>query len=243
MRIDPWMDIKTPAGARRAIRVGIGGCILGIGLILLTTLLTYWKVALLPELTPDVGILIVVWYGLLAWGMYRAFRVWVIVGVLVQLLALLLALGNSVAQGFKNGLPFGYLDLLQAAMLVQGARGAFYYQKLVKQRRVDAPIVAIAEMESADGHLDRPQNLRLHTLTQRLITTLDGGLTAFRSRDLSSELADPIQSGVKIQLGAVSMVEGREWVEATLPNGEICYMIGASLRSHAIPAEEEVKAD
>ena len=66
----------------------------------------------------------------------------------------------------------------------------------------------------------------------RIVRTLDGEMILYKNCDLKSAIVGSLTSGIEIQLGSVSVVDGREWVEAALPNGDRCYALGPSVRSH-----------
>ena len=70
------------------------------------------------------------------------------------------------------------------------------------------------------------------SLAGRKVRTLDDTLRVFQDRDLNSPVIGHSRTGVEIQLGAVSEIDGREWVEATLPDGTTGYLVSASARSH-----------
>lgn len=69
-------------------------------------------------------------------------------------------------------------------------------------------------------------------LAGRKVRTLDDTLQVFQDRDLNSAVVGNFPKDVEIQLGGVSEIEGREWLEATLPNGTTGYLVSASARSH-----------
>ena len=62
--------------------------------------------------------------------------------------------------------------------------------------------------------------------------TLDDTLMIFQDRDLNSPIACHPPMGADIQLSSRSEIEGREWLEATLPGGTRGYVLGASARSN-----------
>jgi hypothetical protein len=74
--------------------------------------------------------------------------------------------------------------------------------------------------------------VKTDSLANRRVKTLDGGLVIYQDRDLNSPIINFPPSGTEIQLGSSSMVAGREWLEAILPNGFKGYALGPSLRSH-----------
>jgi hypothetical protein len=78
------------------------------------------------------------------------------------------------------------------------------------------------------------------SIANRKVRTLDDTLRVFQDRDLNSPVIGQLPNGVEIQLGAVSEIEGREWVEATLPDGTTGYLVSASARSHTEAADKSV---
>src|ERR1051326_6078576 len=67
---------------------------------------------------------------------------------------------------------------------------------------------------------------------------VDDVLQVFKSRDLKSDVLSQPGKDTVIQLGVVSDVDGREWIEATLPDGTFGFVLGPSVRSQAnSPAE------
>lgn len=73
------------------------------------------------------------------------------------------------------------------------------------------------------------------SLAGRKVRTLDGALRVFEDRDFNSAVRSVLPYGAEIQLGATSEVDGREWIEAALPDGTSGYVLGSSTRSHATP--------
>ena len=65
----------------------------------------------------------------------------------------------------------------------------------------------------------------------RNVRTTDDALHMVRSWDPGS-VPCRLGGGVEIRLGAVSEIEGSEWVEATLPDGTTGYILGTALRGH-----------
>ena len=241
VQLESWINIKTEKDASNAVSLGIGtcSCVICVGTVVISYSL--WKGSNESEyLFPLIPL-----YGLLALSFYKKCRSFVVVGVVVYFLLVLLGVKHAIAQDFKNGFPVGSMDVMLASGLIQGARGTFYYHRFQRLRAPYEPSASATRVQTVHEPNDVVQrNLRLHDLAGKVVRTYDDSLTAYRSRgDLSSELPAGIESGILVELGSVSMVDGREWVEATLPAGEFCYMIGASVRSHAIPVEQEVKAD
>jgi hypothetical protein len=64
------------------------------------------------------------------------------------------------------------------------------------------------------------------------ITTTDDALQFYQDRDLSSAVIARVPTGLDIQVGAATVREGREWLEATLEDGKAGYILGPSARSH-----------
>jgi hypothetical protein len=63
------------------------------------------------------------------------------------------------------------------------------------------------------------------------VTTTDDDLTLYKERDLSSSVIARVSKGRKIQLGAPELIDGREWMAATLDNS-VGYVLGPSARGH-----------
>jgi hypothetical protein len=63
------------------------------------------------------------------------------------------------------------------------------------------------------------------------VTTTDDALHLYRERDLSSPLITQLGKGTEIQLGAKTVLEGREWIEATVEDNS-GYILGSSARGH-----------
>lgn len=70
-------------------------------------------------------------------------------------------------------------------------------------------------------------------LAGRKVRTLDDALLVYQDRDLSSGVVARPPNGTEVQLGSLSELDGREWLEAVLPNGDKGYVLGVSVRSHA----------
>ena len=74
-------------------------------------------------------------------------------------------------------------------------------------------------------------------LSGRRVKTVDNALRLFCQRDLISP-SQPLGMGVEIQLGTVSVLDGREWVEVALPDGSFNFALGPAVRSHTdMPTE------
>lgn len=64
------------------------------------------------------------------------------------------------------------------------------------------------------------------------VTTTDDMLRVYQDRDLSSTVIVQASKGLDIRLGAATVHEGREWIEATVEDGSAGYILGPSARSH-----------
>jgi len=64
------------------------------------------------------------------------------------------------------------------------------------------------------------------------VTTTDDMLQVYQDRDLSMNAVAQLSKGSEIQLGAATMHEGREWMEAILEDGRVGYVLGPSARGH-----------
>lgn len=78
----------------------------------------------------------------------------------------------------------------------------------------------------------------MSALADRKVRTLDDSLRLFQRCDLKSPVIGCIPKGAELQLGAVSEIEGREWVEVAIPDGSHGYLVSASVRSHTELAEK-----
>src|SRR5579872_3331860 len=77
-------------------------------------------------------------------------------------------------------------------------------------------------------------------LAGRMVKTVDNGLSVFSRPDVNSE-SRQLDAGSDLQLGAVSELDGREWVELILPDASPGFALGASIRSHTdLPIERYV---
>jgi hypothetical protein len=65
------------------------------------------------------------------------------------------------------------------------------------------------------------------------VWTFDNALRILESPDLQSAVKFEVPSGTELQLGAVSEIAGREWIEAMLPDGTAGHVLATSVRSHA----------
>ena len=65
------------------------------------------------------------------------------------------------------------------------------------------------------------------------VRVLDDALVVYQDCDLQSPVLASVHGGTEIQLGPMSEVEGRAWIEAALPTGVKGYLLQASARSHA----------
>jgi len=80
-------------------------------------------------------------------------------------------------------------------------------------------------------------------MTQR-VTTTDDRLQVYRQRDLASTIVH-VPKGVGLKLSDSSVFEEREWMEATLEDGTVGYILGPAARGHttlggSLSAAEEV---
>jgi hypothetical protein len=64
------------------------------------------------------------------------------------------------------------------------------------------------------------------------VTTIDNALQVYREPDLASSPIAQVSKGIELQLGAATVHEGREWMEATLEDGRAGYVLGPNARSH-----------
>ncbi len=77
----------------------------------------------------------------------------------------------------------------------------------------------------------------MNDLSGRKVKTVDNALRLFCQRDLISP-SHPLDKGVEIQLGAVTDLDGREWVEVALLDGSFNFALGSAVRSHTdMPTE------
>jgi hypothetical protein len=74
-----------------------------------------------------------------------------------------------------------------------------------------------------------------NSLLGRKVRTSDDALRVFQTPDLNAVVRCQVPCGAEIQLGAVLEADGREWIEAALPDGTSGFVLGASMRSHTIP--------
>jgi hypothetical protein len=76
------------------------------------------------------------------------------------------------------------------------------------------------------------------------VTTTDAMLVIYQDRDLSSSVVVQVSKDVEIQLGYPVIHDGREWMEATLKDGTVGYVLGPNARSHTTlrPAERHANA-
>ena len=66
----------------------------------------------------------------------------------------------------------------------------------------------------------------------QMVTVIEDGLQIYTERDLNSAPLPPIDKGTKIEIGGTAELDGREWIELTLPDGKSGYSIGPNLRTH-----------
>jgi tetratricopeptide (TPR) repeat protein len=60
--------------------------------------------------------------------------------------------------------------------------------------------------------------------------TFDDSLQIFERRDLSSAIAAPPAGGTEVQTGELSEISGCEWLEATLPDGSVGFILVSNAR-------------
>jgi hypothetical protein len=63
------------------------------------------------------------------------------------------------------------------------------------------------------------------------VTTTDGALQVFREPDLESTVIAHVPKGVELQLGAATVFEGCEWIEATFEEN-VGYVLGLHAHAH-----------
>jgi len=68
----------------------------------------------------------------------------------------------------------------------------------------------------------------------RKVSTIDEVVLVYQDRDLNAAAIGRPPKGTEIQLGFLSEVEGRQWIEAVLPDGKKGYVLAASARSHSV---------
>jgi hypothetical protein len=68
-------------------------------------------------------------------------------------------------------------------------------------------------------------------IEQCRVKTIDDGLRVFVHPDFNSA-SRVLSIGSELQLGHVSDIDGHEWVEVELSDGEAAFAVGASARSH-----------
>jgi hypothetical protein len=67
----------------------------------------------------------------------------------------------------------------------------------------------------------------------QIVKTTDDALQIYQDRDFGSPVVANLQKDVEIQLGAQSIHEGRQWIEASLTGGGVSgYVLGPSARGH-----------
>jgi hypothetical protein len=67
---------------------------------------------------------------------------------------------------------------------------------------------------------------------QRIVRTTDDTLALFHARDSNSSQVFRLPEGREFTLGQTSEFEGRQWVEALLPDGVRGYVLGPSALGH-----------
>jgi hypothetical protein len=66
----------------------------------------------------------------------------------------------------------------------------------------------------------------------RIVKTIDNTLAVFHARDLASAQVCRLPEGTELTLGHTSEFEGRQWIEALLPDGICGYVVGPSAMGH-----------
>jgi hypothetical protein len=79
--------------------------------------------------------------------------------------------------------------------------------------------------------VDRTKVIRL---AGSKVQTFDNTLRILEGPDFQSAVKSEVSYGTVLQLGATTEIAGRQWIEATLPDGTAGYVLAASVRSHAI---------
>jgi hypothetical protein len=72
----------------------------------------------------------------------------------------------------------------------------------------------------------------------KTVTSTDDGLQIFAARDLDSNVLARIPKDVEVELGDTSIVEGREWFQATLKDGTSGFVLAPSARGRTSLASE-----
>ena len=65
-------------------------------------------------------------------------------------------------------------------------------------------------------------------LTGRMVKTLDDVLTIYRQSDFTSAVVSRPAKGTEVRIVSLSEIDGREWYEVELPNGERGHVLGSS---------------
>jgi hypothetical protein len=95
----------------------------------------------------------------------------------------------------------------------------------------------LPEMPGEPGRFDNLVSVLSHpvktgSLSNQRVKTLDDAVLMYRDRDLNSPTFPPPPVGTELLLGSSSMLDGREWLEVTLPDGVQGYALGPNLRGH-----------
>ena len=72
------------------------------------------------------------------------------------------------------------------------------------------------------------------------VTTTDGTLEVYGACDLSSAVLARLAKNVEIQIGPPVVIQGREWMQATLADGNLGYVLAPSARGHTTLQESRV---
>jgi hypothetical protein len=67
------------------------------------------------------------------------------------------------------------------------------------------------------------------------VKTEDDALRVYEACDFNSGVKAEVPRGAEILLGRTLENDGREWIEATLPEGTSGWVLGPSMRSHTTP--------
>jgi len=74
------------------------------------------------------------------------------------------------------------------------------------------------------------------------VLTTDDALQVYQARDLKSGEITRLPGGVDIQLGEITVLEGRQWIEVALTSGATGYALGPSVRGHTTFGAIEAQA-
>ena len=74
-------------------------------------------------------------------------------------------------------------------------------------------------LEKASANSARPNRSQ----PSKTVTTIDDSIQVIPDRDLKSDAIASIPNRTEVELGGTSTVDGREWIKATLKNGEMMF--------------------